>query len=661
MVNFLSFIFSLLAFCFSLYGLWEVKGNKNKESSLPTLNKHPSGQGQLSPSGSTPIQSSTLTPLSPLKKKGNGEKFVGKNVLSIIATVMIAIGSVCLGLLAGDVLQVILLFAAGLGMGAFGFLGKESTFRTSLLACGEVITFIAIIMTGAVYSLISVETTLLLVLLFAVFCCFIMLKKTHPIFSFSANAGLLIAVIYVISSGFDVRAAVILTVVSFIASLLAKKDRCAINFIMSNIMLYGISEALESEPIYLIIFALIQIAEFSYFKTCNVKPLIQALHIALWSACNILILDNYAWEAYVKNEFIFKSNDALLYTGVSLALACVAMKVTSLLRGKDNKLADLGLLFSLWTPICFRFLFEEGFPWHITETPFNYFALILLGIPGLCLVWGLAKDRNKVYSIIGISFFMLLAWLVPYSEYGGNWFEKGLWIGETGALIWAIVCVLGFAVINFYLHYEKEDNKVAILLSIIGAYLSVYMSGSVNFILITATITLAVSVMQYYSWNFRLDVYIVSHLFDFVILAAFTSGALSEVAAVTLFILAQSSSFFTVKKAMETNRAFLWISTLLRTNLYVIFLSGNFDVDFGFVLSGILLAIAAVLICLGFKFDIKVVRTFGLWQLIAIVIKMCLIDVGGSNPIIRIVAFIGGGLLCLGVSALYGKYDKKIQ
>ena len=75
--------------------------------------------------------------------------------------------------------------------------------------------------------------------------------------------------------------------------------------------------------------------------------------------------------------------------------------------------------------------------------------------------------------------------------------------------------------------------------------------------------------------------------------------------------------------------------------------------DQTYALSLASMIIALVIITLGFWSRTRSLRLYGLVIVILCVLKMVLFDLGGLDTLMRVVAFIGGGVICFGISALY--------
>ncbi|MDR1710703.1 MAG: DUF2339 domain-containing protein [Propionibacteriaceae bacterium] len=81
----------------------------------------------------------------------------------------------------------------------------------------------------------------------------------------------------------------------------------------------------------------------------------------------------------------------------------------------------------------------------------------------------------------------------------------------------------------------------------------------------------------------------------------------------------------------------------------------------GFPLSLALMFIAMALVGLGFWSRCRPLRLYGLGLTIVAVLKLAIYDVWNADSIMRVIAFIGGGLICFGVSALYNFAEKHFE
>jgi hypothetical protein len=80
-----------------------------------------------------------------------------------------------------------------------------------------------------------------------------------------------------------------------------------------------------------------------------------------------------------------------------------------------------------------------------------------------------------------------------------------------------------------------------------------------------------------------------------------------------------------------------------------------------YALSVVCMVAALICVAAGFVVRVKSLRLYGLVLTIVFVLKLLLIDTVYTESITRVVAFIGGGLICFGISALYTYAVKRLE
>jgi hypothetical protein len=98
-------------------------------------------------------------------------------------------------------------------------------------------------------------------------------------------------------------------------------------------------------------------------------------------------------------------------------------------------------------------------------------------------------------------------------------------------------------------------------------------------------------------------------------------------------------------------------------NVLVVALCDNIwdGFDFGYPASLVCMCTALFVIALGFWSRAGSLRLYGLVVTICCVLKLVTLDVGSIDTLMRVVAFIGGGLICFGISALYNFAVKQFE
>lgn len=141
-------------------------------------------------------------------------------------------------------------------------------------------------------------------------------------------------------------------------------------------------------------------------------------------------------------------------------------------------------------------------------------------------------------------------------------------------------------------------------------------------------------------------------------------GNILEAFYITLIVLVVVSFvIMTFKNLYYTKIAgyLIGIKTIVVLTLLINVLIRNSNSDIGYIYSVIYLIIAIVNIIIGFKIDNESFRIFGLMVSIISVLKLVFVDMIYVNTMVRILAYIVSGLLCLGIVWIYNRMteDKK--
>ena len=83
--------------------------------------------------------------------------------------------------------------------------------------------------------------------------------------------------------------------------------------------------------------------------------------------------------------------------------------------------------------------------------------------------------------------------------------------------------------------------------------------------------------------------------------------------------------------------------------------------DNAFVVSLVSMLTALACVVVGFRYQTKSLRLYGLILTLLCVLKLVTYDVSGLDTVLRVVALIGGGIICFLISAIYSYSAKKID
>ncbi|MCL2889166.1 MAG: DUF2339 domain-containing protein, partial [Eggerthellaceae bacterium] len=110
---------------------------------------------------------------------------------------------------------------------------------------------------------------------------------------------------------------------------------------------------------------------------------------------------------------------------------------------------------------------------------------------------------------------------------------------------------------------------------------------------------------------------------------------------------------------------FNWLGCLNGLVFTVLVLSSIYGLtkwlDEPYVLSIVCMAVALVCIVAGFLTVIKPLRLYGLILVMMSVMKLAFVDVFYAESVMRVVAFIVGGLICFGINMLYNNMVKRLD
>lgn len=148
--------------------------------------------------------------------------------------------------------------------------------------------------------------------------------------------------------------------------------------------------------------------------------------------------------------------------------------------------------------------------------------------------------------------------------------------------------------------------------------------------------------------------FIASTVFDPSLAAGSWMLALLCLAALTLGVL-----------SVERSPGVAWLATvqgIMFTLVVLAFIRGTTRwFHEAYVLSLVCMFVALACVGIGFALRLKPLRLYGLVLIIMSVLKLVSLDLGEVSSIMRVVAFIMGGLICFGISALYSYAVKRFD
>ena len=265
------------------------------------------------------------------KKKNNSiENLFGKNVIGIVASVLIFIGVITFGTLIftsfTDVIKVVAMFFvsfATTGVGLFISRKNKTTFSEILTGCGIGTIYISIFMTHLYFGMISDVLTFILIFLWSIGISIISKKFTMKSLSYVALIGCVISSVFSLIYGFVSLKFVEITIyhiITFILLIISNKENkilfkiSSYSSIILNTILGGIISSklveIKFNEIYEETTSLIHIEKFNY---------------SLLVLCIILAVYNIAIYIYSSRETIV---DKIMDTYISNIIHYISITVT---------------------------------------------------------------------------------------------------------------------------------------------------------------------------------------------------------------------------------------------------------------------------------------------------------------------------------------------
>lgn len=101
-------------------------------------------------------------------------------------------------------------------------------------------------------------------------------------------------------------------------------------------------------------------------------------------------------------------------------------------------------------------------------------------------------------------------------------------------------------------------------------------------------------------------------------------------------------------------------TAIAATTLVIAYLFGSNVLTQGYQLSVCAMVLALAFVAFGFAQRISPLRLYGLVLALLCVAKLVVIDLSGLDSVARVVAFIAGGIVCFGISAVYNYAAKRL-
>ena len=598
------------------------------------------------------------------KKELSFEQFLGKNLMGIIASILIFIGVVFFAALVlpylGEVPKFLLMMVFSIGLLTFGSLKlrKEvNNLYLSVSGCGLGAVFISLFI-GNIYFKMIPDIPLFIALLAWMAIVFYLSRYKSTLFIIIGEVGLLVSVVFSMFMQFEslLKPTMILVYILICQGsfLLFKKNENDFGYIF-QVIVNNIILLTYSFCMYFNFFS----SGIDFLGVINI-----ALITIIWGICYIVpfIRDNYSLGTKIFSTFF----NFLMFIGI-ISIVCfdsswafiLILSITSIVCIEkyftNNNHISLKYLFSAGVTISLFLLLAAG----MKEFGLLYFFLLFTFYGAMFLYGRVVNDEYKIISlsflnilnVIGIfeivefsSYFYVLSYMIF------AFIIEGIicyFINNTDEKYVCRNCFYMLPFLTILCFYKNcisfvDDNQIFVIFCFVLTLVIEFLFKFINLINNKTALNINLTING-----------ICMGLLSSLILDSSYNKVVLIVLAIFFFSLNLSNIVRTYgnKFCFYIGFKYLVLIALILNTLDAI----------SVVYSIVFLIISIVFIVIGMKLRIKEFRLFGLILSLFSISKLVLFDISYENATLRAFSFIVCGILCFLISFLYNKLEQKIN
>lgn len=601
------------------------------------------------------------------KPRKVSEVFVGRYALPVIASMMILIGICAMGFIVWDIipdmLKATLVFMiAGCCFGIGLWIGRKNKmiiFKNAILSTGLAILYADIVLMQSVWLFVP---EYIAIGLFLIWCTFGILLSRY----YNEKLFYWITVIGIAATAFLLREGISYDLRGFVVSFIM------IAAFVINCFLF-IRQYEEGSPV----FGLAAIGIFyslgyheNDLNDKNVFCLVLQIFIILSMFCFAFFKDQIMYKADKKQD-LFAEILLVVFAIISplfildleiekhiLKMLWIIIFAGLFLKGRKNR--ELLSFFLLPTLLCaFAYIsldiMDNLAGWSILvgilffvskrtkESAFTvqYIITSVLLIFASCLTFLLSSFVTiENLFLMGVSLIGIYIGIFIYSLKKENYYCDCM---TSFGCILIHIYFIGYAIAN-------KENKNWII---------VIMAMSLFCVFAGTALLLAKRFSEKSRTNLAIIAIVISLAFNIIYLTTDNMIIQVIIAIIILIHIALAAHLFGI---LEENVLWKDISTsaLILGNLLV--MSARTVIwDYGIILSLCVIIVSSLFIIGGFMMKKKGMRLFGLIIIFMSIIKMILIDISETSSLIRVIAFVFGGIICFGISYVYNRLEKNLD
>lgn len=622
------------------------------------------------------------------------EQKIGKNIIGILASILIFIGLTLFGALIykslSDCGKSMILFAVSGVILISGILlhkRLKNIFTLSLIGCGMGAGYVSLIVSSVFLQIFSDITLYILILIWLAGMAYLCQRYESKALFLIGQCGIIVATCFGIGVVETNGMKWFLVVLFFIitTAFYLYKSKMQNSRIVENIMYFstigctgalGISnlylcfsyiEMLESTTIYAMISMLLIIyiiLLFSlYLKRIEHKGSLEKV-LAIFYGLEVTAVLPFCVKVMITLFYGLEDTNYFYYEGtigysvflILLGYLIIGM-VERLVEKEEKEIQRVVVVAQVIVmTYCVLQLLQGG----------KYFGLMIFIVPAM--VYGYYKNQS-LYKILGL---LLLG-------------IQGLCWSEF-YILHMIIMLLCFFVYGYLIYKDKEKQSVyKLILYTMGLLYSFSFAKQMQIMINSMKL---VQFSRVYTWclftgicNFIIlksnyvyqcrnknekekKLYTMARIVNIIVL--FTSMVIlgtniSAAAYTILFLLTCALCLLGTKEMLTTwrEKRFVGFYIGIKITLFIRWTLMTMNITYGIIISMILLIISILSILYGLKIGLQSLRVYGLGLTMLSVVKLIMLDMKHTNTIESVLGFFACGVLCFGINLIYNLLSKK--
>lgn len=608
-------------------------------------------------------------------KEKDFEKWFGKNMMSVVASVLIFVSIIIFSTVfypnLTDEIKVVAMYILSFGIFGFGYLGvrknKKDSFKIGVMACGLGCLFISLLITKIHFEMLNDSQFMVGTFLWVILTIYLT-RFSNNLFHVVGQIGVVIAVVESINS-----------------FIITSREH-----LQPTEYVYDISTVY----VILVLFVLSQII----FVATNKRNIYSVI-------ADYLVLLVGIYEFFL-NDARFSFNEKMYYSIITLIIVCV---LAYILYANDENLIVVNVIASLAFIVLLSFsvITLIGGELSINET-LNVLAIIIFvynmifafrykhensWITFLKVVLSLLTLLTACFSLGLISFVILMAYVLVFAFMGFARNDRAYqWVTLCAPLFFSydskplpsLICIsiVCFGVILLMAKYKKSYKQVykaiihveflfyfTMMFELLGDSLNIeraYLS-LIKYIIVSACSVIAMKtdygrsfVDQSEEDNFQICCQVINLIIMYsglMHILRYNQNAYVHIMYIIIVLMLFSVNSISLFEDYKSNWVHAYVGFKYTVLLLVVLKSYSVETVACNVFA---FAFALLCILLGFKIYKKGIRIYGLVLAMLYVVKMLLVDVAYSSPVGIAIGLLLAGIICFTISAIYNYAEDKI-